>query len=122
MNITIKATSTGFLVVFLSMYFLLLIGCGPAVVVGTAAGAYATMSDERPVESQLSDSTITLKVTSRLFEDPEIRSVNLDIDTYQGVVHLNGVMLSKEQIAKVIQLTGSVNGVRMINNNLQLKQ
>lgn len=109
-------------VVMLVLCVLLFYGCGPAVVGGTAAGAYSVISDERPVGSQFSDSTITLKVTSRLVEDPEIRAVNIDIDTYQGVVYLSGVMLSQEQIDKVIQLTGSVRGVRIIKNNLQVKE
>ena len=109
-------------VVVLAVCGLFLMGCGPAVVGGTAAGAYAVISDERPVESQLSDSSVTLKITRKFVGDSEIRAVNIDVDTYQGIVYLSGVLTSKGQIEKVIQLAGSVTGVKMIKSNLQLKE
>jgi len=124
MDVKSKGFYAYFLSVLIGLFSVFLFGCGPAVVGGIAGGSYAVISDERPVESQLSDSTISLKVSSKLVlvDDPEIRKVNIDVDTYQGIVYLSGVMLSQEQIDEVLQLAGSVNGVRMIKNNLQLKE
>ena len=69
----------------------------------------------------IDDATITASVQSKLSSDRISNFSRVDVDTERGVVTLNGVVKSAEQKMRVAELARAVNGVRTINNNLQIQ-
>ncbi|GMV51611.1 BON domain-containing protein [Nitrospirales bacterium NOB] len=69
----------------------------------------------------IDDASITAAVHSKLASDRLSNFTRIDVDTERGVVTLNGVVGTAEQKMRVAELTREVNGVRTINNNLQIQ-
>ncbi len=93
--------------VLLGIAFLSVVGCQSTT--GKTAGR------------TLDDATITAAVQSKLSSDRISNFSRIDVDTERGVVTLNGVVKSAEQKMRVAELTREVNGVRTVNNNLQIQ-
>ena len=68
------------------------------------------------------DSTITASVKTKLAGEKLSTLTRVEADTTRGVVTLNGVVESAEQRARVEALTRQVDGVRGVNNNLQVQK
>ena len=68
------------------------------------------------------DSTITASVKTKLATEKLSTLTRVEVDTVRGVVTLNGVVESAEQRARVESLTRQVDGVRGVNNNLQVQK
>lgn len=66
------------------------------------------------------DAAITASVKSKLVTDKVVNLTRIDVDTNNGVVSLNGVVDSSQQKSRAEELTLRVDGVRGINNNLQI--
>jgi hyperosmotically inducible protein len=69
----------------------------------------------------IDDATITAAVQAKLSSDRISNFSRVDVDTERGVVTLNGVVKSADQKIRVADLTRQVNGVRTVNNNLQIQ-
>ena len=69
----------------------------------------------------IDDATITTAVQSKLSSDRISNFTRVDVDTERGVVTLNGVVKSADQKVRVAELARQVNGVRTVNNNLQIQ-
>ena len=68
------------------------------------------------------DSTITASVKTKLATEKFSTLTRVEADTVRGVVSLNGVVESAEQRARIESLTRQVDGVRGVNNNLQVQK
>ena len=66
------------------------------------------------------DATITASVKSTLVADKVANLTRIDVDTNNGVVSLNGVVNSAQQKSRAEELARRVDGVRGVNNNLQI--
>jgi hyperosmotically inducible periplasmic protein len=69
----------------------------------------------------VSDASISTAVQSKLTADRISNFTRVDVDTERGVVNLSGVVQSAEQKARASELTRQVNGVKRVNNNLQVQ-
>ena len=67
------------------------------------------------------DSVITTKVKSLLAADDFLKSFQIGVETYKGVVQLSGFVNTQKAIDKAVEITGSVKGVKSIKNNLIVK-
>lgn len=70
----------------------------------------------------MSDSAITAAVQSKLTSDRVSNFTRVDVDTERGIVNLSGVVQSADQKARAAELARQVNGVKRVNNNLQIQQ
>jgi hyperosmotically inducible protein len=68
------------------------------------------------------DSTITASVKTKLATEKLSTITRVEADTTRGVVTLNGMVESAEQRARVEALTRQVDGVKGVNNNLQVQK
>jgi len=66
------------------------------------------------------DAAITASVKSTLIADKISNMTRVDVDTNNGVVSLNGVVDSAQQRGRAEDLARRVDGVRGVNNNLQI--
>jgi hypothetical protein len=67
------------------------------------------------------DSAITAKVKAAILEDPELKTLQISVKTFKGVVQLSGFVDSKEMVARAGEVAGQVSGVREVKNDLIVK-
>lgn len=107
--------------VFLLTAAMLLSGCAAVVVGGAAAAAYYVGKDDRSADVIAKDASITGEVKSKLIAEPGVRSLQINVDTYEGVVTLRGDVKSQEQGAAVERIARSASGVKSVKTELRIK-
>ena len=95
-------------------------GCTAALVGGGAAGGYAVGTDERPVDRMVDDSTITSHIKNEMIKDSTVKARKIDVDTVGGHVTLTGVVETKAESQRAIEIAEHVQGVKSVRNNLQI--
>ena len=88
--------------------FLLLAGC---------AGSEGT----RSTGTYIDDKTISTKVEAQLAQDSITQAIQVEVETYNGVVQLSGFVDSAQKIERAEEIARSVHGVRDVENDLQLR-
>ncbi len=69
----------------------------------------------------IDDSAITTKVKAAILGEPGLKSAEINVETFKGVVQLSGFVSSHDDISKAVQVARNVKGVRSVTNNMQLK-
>ena len=69
----------------------------------------------------LDDSVITTKVKTAIFQEPTLKSTEISVETFKGIVQLSGFVSSKADIDKATEVARSVEGVKSVKNALQVK-
>jgi len=98
-----------------------LAGCVAAVVGGAAAGGYYVGKDDRSAERIAADAAITADVKARLIAEPGIRSLSINVDTFNGNVSLKGDVKTAAQRTTAERLARRVKGVKSVRNELAVK-
>jgi hyperosmotically inducible protein len=65
----------------------------------------------RSVGQVLDDKNLGIRIKSKLIGEPGVRSLNVDVDVYRGVVYLTGAVKTASQKAKIISLAKSTPGI-----------
>jgi len=60
-------------------------------------------------------------VKSLLAEDDFLKSFQIGVETFKGIVQLSGFVDSQKAVAKAVEITKSVKGVKSVKNNLIVK-
>ena len=95
-------------------YFVLLL------LIASLVGCASTPTREGTGE-YVDDSVITTKVKSLLAADDFLKSFQIGVETYKGVVQLSGFVINQKAVDKAIEITRSVQGVKSIKNDLIVK-
>ena len=90
------------------------------MLIATFAACAATRTQESPGE-YVDDSVITTKVKSLLAADDFLKSFQIGVETYKGVVQLSGFVNAQKAVDKAIQIASSVKGVTSVKNDLIVK-
>ena len=98
----------------------IIVGCLALMLVGTFA-VYAPVRAAETAGEFVDDSVITTKVKALLAEDNLLKSFEISVKTYKGVVELSGFVASDEAIKKAGEIASSVKGVVSVKNDLNLK-
>lgn len=99
---------------------LLLSGCIAVVAGGAAAGGYYVGKDERSVGEIADDAAITAKVKTLLIREKNIKSLDINVDTYRRVVTLNGKVRSRRERSRAVKLAKSVKSVEKVVSKLEI--
>jgi hyperosmotically inducible protein len=83
--------------------------------------ACASTSKHESSGQYVDDSVITTKVKTQLANDDFLKSFQISVETYKGVVQLSGFVNSQQAVDKAGQIARSVGGVKSVKNNLILK-
>lgn len=67
------------------------------------------------------DSVITTKVKAVILEDDSLKSLQISVKTFKGVVQLSGFVDSARSVNRAGELAGTVEGVRSVKNDLLVK-
>ena len=68
------------------------------------------------------DSVITTKVKSLLAADDFLKSFEITVETYKGIVQLSGFVDSQKAVDKAGGMARGVGGVKSVKNNLNVKK
>lgn len=72
--------------------------------------------------TQLDDTVITAAVKSALLGEPEVKSLDLQVETRKGTVQLSGTVDNPAQIDRAAALAAAAEGSRSVRNELKLKR
>jgi len=83
-------------------------------------GCAATSTQESTGE-YIDDSVITTKVKAAIFNDPSLKSAEINVETFRGVVQLSGFVSSQTDINKAVVVARSVEGVQSVRDDMRIK-
>jgi hyperosmotically inducible periplasmic protein len=78
--------------------------------------------DPRSASGVVDDSAITAKVKAALAGDPRTKAHQVNVETREGVVQLSGFVDSSEAKSTAEELARSVDNVRSVDNELDVKK
>jgi osmotically-inducible protein OsmY len=84
------------------------------------AGCASTSKSEGTGE-YVDDTVITTKVKAEIFNEPSLKSRELNVETFKGTVQLSGFVSSQDDINKAVQVARSVKGVKSVKNDMKIK-
>lgn len=92
-----------------------------AVVALMAMVGCAATSKQESTGQYFDDSAITTKVKAAIFNDPSLKSAEINIETFKGVVQMSGFVSSQASIDKAVEIARGVGGVSSVKNDMRLK-
>jgi osmotically-inducible protein OsmY len=69
----------------------------------------------------IDDTVITTRVKTAIFNDPDLKVAEINVETFKGVVQLSGFVSTRDEASRAGTLAGEVPGVVSIRNNIVLK-
>ena len=67
------------------------------------------------------DTAITAKVKTAIFEQPTLKSAEINVETFNGVVQLSGFVSSQDNVNTAMATARAVNGVTSVKNDMRVK-
>ena len=67
------------------------------------------------------DSVITTKVKTAIFNEPSLKSAEITVETFKGVVQLSGFVSTQSDIQKAVEVARSIKGVTSVKNDMRVK-
>jgi len=67
------------------------------------------------------DTTITTKVKAAIFEDTTLKTLQINVETRDGVVQLAGFVDSAQNVKRAAEVARGVKGVKSVKNDLIVK-
>jgi hyperosmotically inducible protein len=64
---------------------------------------------------------ITSKVKAAILGESTLKSAEINVETFKGVVQLSGFVNSQADINKAVEITRAVKGVKSVKNDMRLK-
>jgi len=83
-------------------------------------GCAATSKQEGTGE-YIDDTILTTKVKAAVLKEPTLKSAEINVETFKGVVQLSGFVNSQADINKAAEVARSVKGVKSVKNDMQVK-
>jgi osmotically-inducible protein OsmY len=84
------------------------------------AGCATTRTQESSGE-YVDSTVITAKVKAAIFDDPALKVLDINVETFKDVVQLSGFVNSAEIRNRAGVVAGRVSGVKSVRNNLVVK-
>lgn len=88
-----------------------------AILLATLVGCAATATTEGTGE-YIDDVVITTKVKAAIFEDPSLKSAQINVETFRGTVQLSGFVSSRADVNRADVVARSVKGVTAVKNDM----
>jgi c(7)-type cytochrome triheme protein len=86
----------------------------------TGAAATSTPKTESAGE-YVDDAVITTKVKAAVLEEPSLKSAEIKVETFKGIVQLSGFVGSSADINRAAEIAKGVKGVKSVKNDMILK-
>jgi osmotically-inducible protein OsmY len=90
------------------------------LVLASFLGCASTRTQEGTGE-YFDDTAITGKVKAAVLNEPTLKSAEINVETFKGVVQLSGFVSSQADINKAVEVARGVAGVKSVKNDMKLK-
>lgn len=67
------------------------------------------------------DTVITTKVKAAIFNEPTLKSAEINVETFKAAVQLSGFVNSRSDMNRAIALANGVAGVKSVKDDMRLK-
>lgn len=91
-----------------------------AILLAALAGCAATKTSESTGQ-YIDDSAITTQVKAAIFNEPGLKSAEINVETFKGVVQLSGFVKSREDSQRAATLARNVKGVTSVKDDTRVK-
>ena len=91
-----------------------------ALAMATVLGCASTSKSEGTGE-YVDDSVITTKVKAAVFADASLKSAEINVETYKGIVQLSGFVRSSADINRAVEVARGIRGVTSVKNDMIVK-
>jgi osmotically-inducible protein OsmY len=91
-----------------------------AIVLSCVAGCASTQKQESTGQ-YVDDTAITAKVKSAILKEPDLKSAEINVETFKGRVQLSGFVSSRASIDRAVAVTQAVSGVSSVTNDMRVK-
>ena len=81
----------------------------------------ASTSKQEGTGEYFDDTVVTTKVKAAILNEPSLKSAEINVETFKGVVQLSGFVNSQADINKAVEVVRKVNGVKSIKNDMRVK-
>ena len=85
-----------------------------------AVGCAATSKQEGTGE-YVDDTIITTKVKAAIFNEPTLKSAEINVETFKGVVQLSGFVSAAANQETAVRVAKTVGGVKSVKDDMRLK-
>ena len=86
-----------------------------------ALGACAETNTSVSTGAYIDDAVITTKVKTAILEDPALKVMQIQVETYKNVVQLSGFVDTPAMVGRAGTVASRVEGVASVTNNLIVK-
>ena len=91
-----------------------------ALLMAMALGCASTAKQEGTGE-YVDDTVLTTKVKAAIFNEPSLKSAEINVETFKGVVQLSGFVSSSAAESTAVAVARKVEGVKSVKNDMRLK-
>jgi hyperosmotically inducible protein len=81
----------------------------------------ASTAKQQGTDEYLDESVVTIKVKAAILNDPELKVLQINVETFKGVVQLSGFVDSRAMINRAVEVTRGVPGVKSVKNDMRLR-
>lgn len=81
----------------------------------------ASTSTQEGTGEYVDDSVITTKVKAAIYNEPTLKSAEINVETFKGVVQLSGFVSSADNVRKAAELARNVKGVKSVKDDMRVK-
>ncbi|MDP1990208.1 MAG: BON domain-containing protein [Syntrophales bacterium] len=81
----------------------------------------ASTAKQEGTGEYIDDSVITTKVKAEILKDDTLKSSEINVETFKGVVQLSGFVNAQADINKAVEVARSVKGVTSVKNDMHVK-
>ena len=92
-----------------------------AAVALTALAGCASTQRQESTGQYVDDTAITAKVKAAIFNEPTLKSAEINVETFKGRVQLSGFVSSRANVDRAVQVAQAVSGVTSVANDMRIK-
>jgi osmotically-inducible protein OsmY len=81
----------------------------------------ASTSTQESTGQYMDDSAITTKVKAAIFNDPSLKSAEINVETFKRQVQLSGFVSTSASMDEAVSVARGVGGVLSVKNDMRLK-
>ena len=83
--------------------------------------AAKSTAKKESTQEYVDDAVITTKVKAAVLEEASLKSAEINVETYKGIVQLSGFVRSRTDINKAVEVARKVKGVASVKNDMVVK-
>lgn len=81
----------------------------------------ASTSKHEGTGEYIDDTLITTKVKAAILAEPGLKSAEINVETFKGIVQLSGFVASPANINRAVEVARGVGGVKSVKNDMRVK-